>query len=486
MFLHTPKKSFFPFNVGFSYYSYYGGFLFIEEDASFVCSGATIQGHFAGDQGGALYAQDAMWVNVSCDILGNTSPQGAAAYLTHVHGNVLFEDISITDNVASSGSVVFIAASPVVARAVTFAAGSTSITNTITSAVQLDSLSTFDGQRCSFEGWERATVVYSASTIDGSLVLDLCDFSRSVATTTVTSLLSDAEIRNARVGELTFANAADPLALVDRALTCEDADVCGKGDCVDSSLGVLCECLPNGECLDDGGTLSFMVKTPPNEVTFNPETVSFELLISAAAEDGTTDAIWKLAYDADKLALEVVPSSGILPPGGNATVAVFGSPLEDDVGGDLTSSFTLTTVGTGGGVLAELDVISTFYLCKAFEFAVRAEDSASSATGDIQEIECEQCLELLGDTDGVDCSTPGATLVSLPVRAGFWRSSTDSRTIHSCMYSEACPGATQVADSNDYCAGGYEGPCESFVLRRREGRCVNAQVHTSKYISIRC
>lgn len=448
--------------------------MFLEEQASIRCNDATIEGNFAGDQGGAVYARDPTWVNMSCDILGNSSPQGAAAYLTHIKENALFENMSVTNNIASGASIVYIAESPFVARDVTFAAGSTSIAAVTSRAVQIDSLSTFKAQGCLFEGWEGDAIVHSVSDVNGSLVLDRCDFSGSWAETVVSSSLSYSEVRNARVSQLTFTNAANPLALVDRALTCEDAGVCGEGACFDSSLGVLCECLPNGgACLDDGATLSVVVKTPPDNVTFSPDYVSFELLVSASAaeEDGTTDAIWVLTYDSDKLALDIVPSSGILSPGDNTVVSVSGVPLEDDVGGDLTNSFTLTTVAGSDGVdgssstaVAELEVVSTFYLCSAFQFAVPTDDSSSGATDGGQGIECEQCLELSGDAEGVDCTSPGATLASLPVRAGYWRESKESRTIHSCVYSGACAGATQVATSNDYCASGYKGPCESIFF----------------------
>ncbi|CAN0033660.1 unnamed protein product [Ectocarpus fasciculatus] len=50
---------------------FYGGFIFLEEEASLSCEGATIRDHYAGDQGGGIYARDATWVNSSCDLIGN-------------------------------------------------------------------------------------------------------------------------------------------------------------------------------------------------------------------------------------------------------------------------------------------------------------------------------------------------------------------------------------------------------------------------------
>ena len=96
----------------------------------------------------------------------------------------------------------------------------------------------------------------------------------------VTSPNSNAVIRNAVIGDSMFANAIvgnlnSSMTLVDRALSCSDSTACGAGACVDSALGVLCECLEDGECLDDGGGLSLSLKTPPEAVTVSPSKVSY-------------------------------------------------------------------------------------------------------------------------------------------------------------------------------------------------------------------
>ena len=63
---------------------FYGGFVFVEDEATLTCEGATITGNHAGDQGGGVYARQATWLNSSCDLIANEAPQGAAIYLTKV------------------------------------------------------------------------------------------------------------------------------------------------------------------------------------------------------------------------------------------------------------------------------------------------------------------------------------------------------------------------------------------------------------------
>lgn len=427
---------------------FYGGFIFIEEGASIGCEGAAIIGNIADDQGGGIYARGATWVNFTCDLDENESPQGAAAYLTHIKQTAIFEDMSVTDNVASSGSVLYMAESSVVLRNVTFESSIDLQEDSFNRAVQLDNGSTLIGDSCVFIGWMGDSVVHGSNTGEGSLVLNSCDFRSSSAVMAVVSLNSDAEVRNALVSEVTFENTEvvnGSAVLVDRALNCTDANVCGSGgECVDSVLGVLCECLDeDAPCLFDGGTLSLTVKTLPENETYDPDPVSFELMVSAAS-DGTTSVIWVLDYWAEDLELEVVPSSGVLPPGTNITIGVTGTPVGTDVGGILLSEFELTSTGNSS-TYGHVEVMSTFYLCGAFQYANLTE--------------CKQCA-VINDADGVDCEDPGATLASLPINPGYWRSDKLSVKVQPCLHSGACVGATEVESSDDYCATGYEGPCE--------------------------
>ena len=438
--------------------------MFVEVQASVLCEGATITGNYAGDQGGGIYAREATWVNSSCDVNSNLAPQGAAIYLTNVK-SALFENHDVVNNVASGGSVVYMAGSSIFAKGVTFASSVGLQEYSFNRAIQMDDNTTLDAENCTFDGWLGDAVVLNLNDADGSLILDSCDFRGSSATMAVVSPNSDAHIRNAVVSSQTFANAIDDtdssgsFTLVDRALDCSDSNACGAGECLNSSLGVLCECLENGECLHGGGKLSLTVETPAAAVTTYPESVSYVLALSADT-DGTTHAIWELDFEADDLDLKVFPSSGVLPPGGTVNISVTGTSANQDVGGNLISYFDVTTVGMtslDSTTDNELEVSSTFYLCNAYEYAMPL-DGDDEGT-----FSCEQCATIDGE-EGVDCDSPGATLASLPIREGYWRSSLESLEIRECLHSDACAGATEVSSSDGYCADGYKGPCE-FTYR---------------------
>ena len=439
---------------------FFGGFVFLEIEASIHCEGATITRNSADEQGGAFYVREGT-VSSSCDLIANESPQGAAIYLSKVK-SARFETHYITDNLASSGSVFDVAWSPVIAKRVTFKSNVGLLEYTSNRAIRLEGNSTLDAEACVFDGWHGDTVVYNPNSADGSLVLNSCDFSGTSTAMAVLSPFSEAEIRNAIVSSLTFENAVsgtlnNSLTLVDRALNCSDSNACGPGVCVDSALGVLCECLEGGECLSDGGDLSLSLQTSAENETFFPDPVRYELLVSAALT-GTTNAIWNLAFDGGDLDLVVIPSNGVLAPGGSVLVQVTGTPSRQDVGGDLTSSFSLTSIGnttTDSAGDVRLDVNSTIYLCQAYEYAKPLDGD------DADDFSCEQCATIDGG-EGVNCESPGATLASLPIRPGYWRSNNESLVVFECLHSKACKGATTMSSSEAYCAAGYSGPCESM------------------------
>lgn len=202
------------------------------------------------------------------------------------------------------------------------------------------------------------------------------------------------------------------------------------------------ECLENGECMNDCGAPSISVKTEPPDVTNNPDPVYFELTMGAG-DEGTTPTIWNLTVD---LALQVVPLSGLLLPGTSVTVAVVGTPLREDVGGTLVSRFTAKSSRSGTSdstTGVELRVPSDFYFCQAFQYAALTDDDGMG-----QGVVCQPCVGTIIGSEGVDCQHPEATLDSLPVREGYWRSSPTSLTTHPCLHSEACGGGTQVSRSN--------------------------------------
>lgn len=422
--------------------------------ASLSCEGATVVGNVAGDQGGAIYAREAQWVNSSCDLIGNVAPVGAAVYLTKVLQAVNFENHSITHSLAGGESAVYAAETSVFAKEVDFQSDAGLEETSSGPAVQLANASLV-AEGCIFRGWAGDTVLLNPD-VNGSLVLDSCDFSQSSAALMVSSPSSDATIRNAFVGDLTIENAAvvdGELVLVDRALSC-DAGACGIWDCVDSALGVLCECLAGGGCLRGGGALSVELKTPPPDVTYYPDSVEFKLLISAAGE-GTTSVIWELAFETDNLTIQALPSSGILPPGEGVAVNVTAVSSRQDVAGEQKIQFNVSSVGSDTS--DSISVKGNFYFCRAFEYAV----PVPVGDGDVT---CEPCAVLSG-AEGVDCELAGATLAALPIKQGYWRSSTASLEIHSCLHSDACAGATRVSSSDDYCQEGYSGPCEFNRIR---------------------
>ena len=447
------------------FHRFYGGFAFLEAQANITCEGVAIKGHYAGEQGGGIYAREATLVKSSCDLVENESPQGAALYLTNVR-NATFDNHRVKDNLASGGSVVYVTASVAILRGVAFESGIGHKDDRLNRAIQVDGDATLTAEGCVFGGWLGDTVIYHKGLV--SLVLDNCDFSGSSAVMAVLSPHSDAKIRNAVVGDRMFANAStlsSSMELVDRAFDCSFPDICGVGACVDSTLGVLCECLQSGECLNDGGELSLRVITPPASKTYSPDLVSYELEVSSAG-GGTTYTIWNLSAEGGDLHLEVVPSNGVLPPNGTVIVKVLGIPMEQDMGGNLTSSFELTSVPSAstnstGGV--RLDVVSTFYLCPAFEYA-----KPPAMEG--ERVLCEQCATIAGEK-GVYCDSPGATLASLPIQPGYWRSTLTSQVIHECLNAEACRGNTRVSGSDDYCEDGYTGPCESRYHQTARWAC---------------
>eukprot|EP00752_Nemacystus_decipiens_P006743 g6060.t1 len=427
---------------------FFGGFVFLEEMASLSCEGATVEDNVAGDQGGAIYAREAKWVSSSCDLIGNVAPMGAAAYLTKIRQNVTFTTHSITHNLTQGESAVYAAGTSIFATEVNFQSDAGLQETSSGPAVQLAD-ATLVAEGCKFGGWAGDTVILNPSVND-SLVLDSCDFSQSAPTMVVSSPNSDAAIRNAFAGDLTVENAAavnGTLVLIDRALSCDDDGACGEGGCVDSALGVLCECLEGGDCLHGGGALSVELKREPLNVTYYPEAADFELLISAAAA-GTTSSIWELAFETDSLTIETLPSSGILPPGENVTVAVSASSQLQDVLGQQKVHFNVSSVGSD--TWDSISVTMFYYLCRNFEYAVLHVDGSG-------DVDCEQCVIVSG-AEGIDCGLPGATLETLPVRQGYWRSSNKSLEIHSCLHSDACAGATRVSSSDDYCQEGYTGP----------------------------
>jgi len=88
--------------------------------------------------------------------------------------------------------------------------------------------------------------------------------------------------------------------------------------------------------------------------------------------------------------------------------------------------------------------------------------------------ECQLCEEI--SEEGTDCEEEGATLESLPLEEGFWRTTSTSTDIRACIVKEACVGGTEAGK---YCAEGHEGPycdvCEESYSKNSEGLCVSCE-----------
>ncbi|CAM9421055.1 unnamed protein product [Choristocarpus tenellus] len=447
---------------------FFGGFLFLEEQASVNCTNTVVEGSLSGDQGGGLYARDATFIYWACDLIANDAPQGADMYLTQVREVNMVDSRIDHLSTTRSSNAVDITGSHVVANGVKLAGSVASGTDI---AVQMDASSSFLAMDCVFNGWQGDSILQNDG---GELVLEGCDFSGSAAKAAVSSV-STAVIRNAVVGDQTFEMATNNMALVDNALTCSDSQSCSPGVCLDGELGVYCQCyasLVTGKevCMDGGGNITMWVSKAPDVVTYWPAMVEFTLAVHA--QGGSEPVLWNISTSSSDFNISLYPSSGMLPPGSSVSVRVEALPgLE--MGGNLTTSFTAE--GFAPRTTASVDVLATYFLCRAFEYAdfrvqsvtdlpgiPSSEPEGEFETEEENEVECTQCAEIEG-ADGVDCSTPGATLKGLPLKDGYWRATTQSLVVRECVNSDSCVGGTLVVDSDEYCASGYLGPCECIV-----------------------
>lgn len=435
-----------------------GGFAFLDNGGILDCGGASVESSSALESGGAIYARRGSSIYLNCDIMGSTSPSGAVVYLSAVTEAVMSDMVTVNSVFScGSGAVYCAEGSALNMTGVTLIAPSDVEEDSTHNPVQIDSTSSFRCVSCTFIGWDGDTVILSQNTENGSLRLDNCDFIQSSPSGNVVSSSSFAEIRNARVDEPTFSLVEDTSSLVDQALSCSDTGVCGTGVCMNSELGVLCECLPSGGCLDDGGFVSLSPSPDNDDDSYSAgDDVTFKLIVEAS-DDGSTDVLWNISSLSAFLDFTMFPSAGVLPPGRNVTIGVVGSPSNFDVGGgnSLSTTFELRTVGSRweNGTTRTLTVYFSFYLCDQYMFAVNGNDSS---------FDCDKCLDgsLYGDLDGVDCSEPGSTLRTLNIRRGYWRESIESYAIRECLFSGACRGGSTASSADDYCYGGYEGPCE--------------------------
>ncbi|CAM9300041.1 unnamed protein product, partial [Sphacelaria rigidula] len=74
---------------------------------------------------------------------------------------------------------------------------------------------------------------------------------------------------------------------------------------------------------------------------------------------------------------------------------------------------------------------------------------------------CLQCANADLHPEGLDCSSSGTLLETLPLIQGYWRSTVDTTIIRECLNAQACLGSREmdrISSVNEYCAVGYTGP----------------------------
>ena len=91
--------------------------------------------------------------------------------------------------------------------------------------------------------------------------------------------------------------------------------------------------------------------------------------------------------------------------------------------------------------------------------AMDGEEDGSGSGGEADGL-CLRCSDLDLGEEGLECDTPGVLLTTLPLASGYWRASNESTTIRACLSEEACEGGSVIQRSDNYCAVGYQGPCE--------------------------
>ncbi|CAM9537298.1 unnamed protein product, partial [Chrysoparadoxa australica] len=137
----------------------------------------------------------------------------------------------------------------------------------------------------------------------------------------------------------------------------------------------------------------------------------------------------------------VLPPAGLLRPGDSVDLTVSVATARGE-GPVVAPSFTveLTTIvanGQGREVLPPL-ALGVVALAPCGRNLFWNTTSCMVCTKDLQ-----------GDTEGVDCDREvgGGSLMTLPLKAGYWRSSNSSTHIRKCrVREEACLGGTNATD----------------------------------------
>eukprot|EP00904_Undaria_pinnatifida_P010820 jgi/Undpi1/6869/HiC_scaffold_21.g09345.m1 len=526
----------------------YGGFLYAKGGSKASCKEVSILNNTAVE-GGAIYVLDDTTLDWACDIGNNSAIAGPAIYARD-GSTVKLTGISLYDNTAARGSMVFVVRSVLETSQVKFINFSASVE---LSAVQVDQSSSFTGDHTSFIGFEGEAVIFS----EGDLYLDDCDFSHSNSSVLVYSEPgSIAVIRNANLGDqiyLALAEASSNAGELPSAMSLTNANVkCGDPldgragggesmtsgatyslcspdtECRDGDLGVYCQCYyteqSNREerCVSgDAAALNLTAGRDQEGETFYPDLLERSLSLSyksavissvtsVSSRSGSSSSsdkigngeggvVWQVnaagkeptanssQHGRGELNWVIFPSTGLLFPGDSITITVVTradtyfdgiekvnfevTGIDADFKHETSSVSRETTTGETGNV-ASFTVV--FYHCDVGMFWDRA-DSSPTSSGEYDGT-CQLCS---GDGDseseGLNCSMPGATLERLPIKRGYWRAATNLTHSRACFNAAACGGGTLVTEPNDYCAEGYEGVvcsvCSSGYGRGAANQC---------------
>ncbi|CAM9800549.1 unnamed protein product, partial [Phaeothamnion confervicola] len=151
----------------------------------------------------------------------------------------------------------------------------------------------------------------------------------------------------------------------------------------------------------------------------------------ANAEFGADGVIFALSMStaADQAGWTIVPSLGILLPGGFMQVRV-SAPSAGVADGEADVAVT-AVFATDAETAEEAATASfTYYHCDKNEW-YEAAAAGTAAVGT-----CVSCA----DSVGIDCSAPGNSLEWLALDAGYWRATTDTVDAQLCFSKKACKG----------------------------------------------
>lgn len=447
-----------------NYSPYAGGLLFLEQFAIFEASDCLFENNLSDDQGGAIYARDPSYISVSCTSINNQSPHAAYIYITHSVETSYITNSIIIQNSSGSSDVIYVANSDVVIDNV-YMEHLDEDTQTI--CINQDKGSDVIISNSTFRGWHGESIITSLNPSDNTTRIIECDFADTFSSTPVVSQ-SRVLVVNAFVNNNTIFSSDTP-GLLSNSFKCEDYEICDG--CIDNELGVLCTC-SSVQC-HTGSEISVSVTQEPDRTFYYPDVIDFYMSVT---NDDNNCVIWTLEEYSITSSSDTTPSSGIVKPGESVLVYV---KIFPGIGTD-TTFFTFT-----GPLITESTVIPishTWFRCGTFEIEVVADDDVFSC------VPCANYIEQTEDEVGYDCTGDGITVENLPIKPGFWRSSSVSLEILKCNVEYACIGGSNIEDSDSYCDTGHMGPyCQVCVDGYRKGvneQCIKCGKDKAGLISI--